>query len=412
MRVEVEDLPADRAPAPLTAFRARDARFIGLAASLFVTAMGANAFVQFVIPYLTVVRGWHTEVATLALIVGFAGMPAARLAYPVIASAIGDYGALLAGNGLYFIFLGLLVLGPAPFAAPAMGVTMCLASALVFMAGPVQVMDMAANGGAGRASGVFWASNFLAWLIVIPAYGALIQWRGLAIGPYAAAFVTCIGAIACAFFTPRTGIVRRRRMSWPDIRAQLSVSSVQLLVVLMFASSFSFGFMFGTFATYGTTVFGAAMMSFVAFGFYFARLPASIVAGWAADRVGTIPTLALTFGLATVAIATAAVHFEFLTLVVATVALGVIQGALPVVGMASITKGTRADSRPTAFAPIMGAAEFGVGLTLAVGLLLPNGNVNPGPFLGLIAVVYLMCLLLLLVWKPTTDATQAAAPSD
>src|SRR6185312_11775697 len=113
-------------------------------------------------------------------------------------------------------------------------------------------------------------------------------------------------------------------------RAQLSRPSVQLLVVLMFASSFSFGFMFGTFATYGTTVYGAAMMSFVAFGFYLARLPASIIAGWAADRFGVTPTLGVAFGLAAVAVAAAAAQFGFVTLVVATVALGVIQGALPV----------------------------------------------------------------------------------
>src|SRR6185503_4898487 len=118
---------------------------------------------------------------------------------------------------------------------------------------------------------------------------------------YAAASVTCVGAVACAIFTPRAGVARGSRATWSEVLAQLSRPSVQLLVVLMFASSFSFGFMFGTFATYGTTVFGAAVMSFVAFGFYVARLPASIIAGWATDRFGVTPTLGVAFGLAAVA---------------------------------------------------------------------------------------------------------------
>src|SRR5579859_7672974 len=85
-------MPAVSAPHPEAAatepeapFRTLDPRFIALASSLFLTAMGANAFVQFAAPYLIAVRGWSTMEATVALIVAFALMPATRVAYTFIA---------------------------------------------------------------------------------------------------------------------------------------------------------------------------------------------------------------------------------------------------------------------------------------------------------------------------------------
>lgn len=380
-------------------FRALDPRFIALASSLFITAMGANAFVQFAVPYLISIRGWSTAEATGTLIVAFVLMPSTRIAYTFIARYIGDYGSLLLGHLLYFVYLGLLTFGSGPVALGAMGATLGLASALVFMAGPLQIMHMAEQGGAGKASGAFFASNFLAWLIAIPSYGALIKWQGFAVGPYAAAVVTLLGACACAVFTPRDRPIRQP-VEWRQLKAQFARPSIQFLTLLMLMSSFSFGFMFGTFATFVTFVYGAVTMSFLAIAFYFARLPSSIVAGLASDRYGANSTLTVTFAIAALALGLAAARFDLSMLVVAIVILGVIQAAVPVVGMSTVTISAPVHLRPLAYAPVMGAAELGVGVSLAIGLLLQRATNSPAAALGLVAAAYAVCAVILISRRP------------
>jgi predicted MFS family arabinose efflux permease len=380
-------------------FRATDPRFIAISASLFVTAMGANAFSQFTIPYLVVVRGWPVWHATLALVVAFAAMPVLRLAYTEISHVIGDYATLLIGHVFYLLMIAFLLFGDGMVAVGGVGLSLGFGSALVFMAGPLQIMGLSSGGRAGWASGAFFATNFLAWMVAIPAYGLICELFGFAAGPYAAAGVTVLGALACATLAPRARTAQPE-LDWSQLRSLLTRPAIRSLAVLMLMSSFSFGFMFGTFATFVTTMYGAATMSFLAFAFYGVRLPASVVAGLTTDRLGPNVTLATTFAFAAAALTWSAWRFDLTTLVVAIGALGLIQAAVPVVGMSAVTVRIAPHARPLAFAPIMGAAEFGVGVTLALGLPLGSVRPDPVPFLWLIAAAYALCFGLLYLLRP------------
>jgi hypothetical protein len=392
-----------------TPFRLTEPRFIAIAASLFVTAMGANAFAQFTIPYLVGVRGWPVADATWALVIAFGAMPALRVAYAAVSQAVGDYWTLLLGNVSYLALIAILLLGSGPLGICGVGLSLGFGSALVFMAGPVQIMELASGGRAGWASGAFFATNFLAWLIAIPAYGAVFQVFGLAAGPYAAAAVTVAGTAACAAFGPRSS-GPRPPVEWVQVVTLLSRPAIRSLAALMFISSLSFGFMFGTFATFVTGLYGAATMSFVAFAFYAVRLPASVLAGVTTDRIGPNLTLIATFAISATVLGWSAWHFDLRALVFAIAALGLVQAAVPVVGMSTVTADVPAVARRLAFAPVMGAAEFGVGLTLAVGLPLGTVRPDPAPFLYVVAGVYLMSLVVLVLFRPLIFNSRSHMP--
>jgi hypothetical protein len=361
--------------------------------------MGANAFAQFTIPYLVIVRGWPLADATLALVIAFAAMPLLRLLYTGISHVMGDYATLLIGHVFYLLMIAILLFGDGMVAIGGVGLSLGFGSALVFMAGPLLIMRLATGGRAGWASGAFFATNFLAWLIAIPAYGLIFERFGLAAGPYAAAAVTVMGALTCATLAPRVRTAQPE-LDWSQLRRLLSRPAIRSLTMFMFISSFSFGFMFGTFATFVTTIYGAATMSFIAFAFYVVRLPASVVAGLTTDRVGPNVTLAATFGFAATALAWSAWRLDLTALVVAIGVLGIIQAAVPVVGMSAVTFDIAPLARPLAFAPVMGAAEFGVGVTLALGLALGNIRPDPVPFLWFLAGAYALCFGILYVLRP------------
>ena len=73
--------------------------------ALFCSAMGANSFIQYAIPYLEVVRDWSSLMATLVLIVAFVGAPFFRLGYAHFHKWFGDRGLLLVGNLLFLLYL-------------------------------------------------------------------------------------------------------------------------------------------------------------------------------------------------------------------------------------------------------------------------------------------------------------------
>ena len=81
---------------------------LAVSVSLFFSAMGANAFVQFVVNYLVEAAGWPAARATIILMVAFGCMPLGRLLYPQVERRLGDANCLLAGNALFLLFLVLL----------------------------------------------------------------------------------------------------------------------------------------------------------------------------------------------------------------------------------------------------------------------------------------------------------------
>jgi predicted MFS family arabinose efflux permease len=366
-----------------------------------VTATGANAFVQFTVPYLISVRGWLEGSATLVLVVAFGAMPLARLSYAPVSQLLGDYGALIAGHVLFLVYLGLLggtVEGS--WVPVAMGLCLSEASALVFTGGPLQILDSTSRRDLGTASGLFFASNFLAWLVAIALYGFLASSRGLPVAVWAAVVLTIAGSLLCVAVIPRNRVVREP-LSLRELRAQLRSPSVRTLIGLMLISAFSFGLMFGSFATFASAMYGPGTMSLIATGFYAARLPASLAAGVLADRFGLQRPLVAVFTLTAIALALAAVVGDLPTLFLALVVLGAQQGAVQVLGMTLVGSDITTSAQHLAYAPIFGAAEFGVALSILAGLFLRAAFHDISPTFAFFALVYaLSALAVLVTWKP------------
>jgi MFS family permease len=212
--------------------------------------------------------------------------------------------------------------------------------------------------------------------------------------------LTIAGSLLCVAFIPRERVVREP-LSLRELRAQLRLPSVRTLIGLMLISAFSFGLMFGSFATFASARYGPGTMSLVATGFYAARLPASLAAGVLADRFGLQRPLVAAFALTAMALALAAVIGGLPTLFLALVVLGAQQGAVQVLGMTLVGNVITTSARHLAYAPIFGAAEFGVALSILAGLLLRAAFLDIGPTFAVFALVYaLSALAVLVTWKP------------
>lgn len=382
-----------------------------MAGTLFVTATGGNAFIQFTGPFLVSVRGWSEVGATVVLVVAFGAMPLARLSYAPVSRLLGDRGALILGHVLFVLYL--VLLGGAvsgDWVPVVMGLCLSEASALVFTGGPLLVLDNTSDQDRGIASGVFFASNFLAWLVAVALYGFIASAWGLPSAAWTAAALTVAGSLLCVAFIPRDRVVREP-VSLGELRAQLRLPSVRSLIGLMLISAVSFGLMFGSFATFASDRYGPGTMSIVAAGFYAARLPASMAAGMLADRFGLQRPLVAVFALTAGALALAAFAGGLPTLALALIVLGAQQGAVQVLGMTLVGNAITTSARHLAHAPIFGAAEFGVALSIVAGVFLKAAFHDIGPTFAAFALVYALAAAAVVVtWSPGPAPAGPAQP--
>jgi predicted MFS family arabinose efflux permease len=341
---------------------------ITIVGSLFFSAMGANAFVQYVIPYLVEVRTWPDGMATMVLVLAFGSMPIFRFTYAIMQRHLGDYGSLVVGHLLFLLYLVLLARVDGLWVPVVAALALAIGATLVFTTGPLQILDATPAAFHGRASGIFFGSNFLAWFLGILLQGVVIRGYGFSASPYAAFLLTLV-ALAGLILVPRRAIVREP-VSPREAIAPLGIPLVRLVAFLMLISSLAFGLMFGVLGQYVTHVYGAAQLSLLVGGFYLARLPGSLLAGALADRWGLKPVLVSVFLLTGMSLFVASWNQALPVFMVMIVVLGFQQAAVPVVAMTLVGNTSHSASRHITFAPVFAASEVGVAVALVFSYLL------------------------------------------
>ena len=350
---------------------------VGLGLALFFTAMGANAFVQFVVAYLVTIKGWSSDQATLILILAFTLMPLARLGYNALEQRLGEYGVLVLGSGLFMVWLGLLQWGAAPWVIGPAAVALSFAGTLVFTAGPLRILAATPASQHGVASGLYFASNFLAWFVSVTVQGQVVRRLGFEPTLWVAWGASGVGLLLLlALPRYRQASALAHQADW---LAPLRSGRYRLVMGFMALSAVAFGLMFGSLAQSITLTFGVDLTAIALSGFYLARLPGSLFAGWLVQRYGEHRLLAVTFGFAGLTLLAVSVNSQHFPLTLgAILALGFQQATVPVAAMALVGSAEVGNARQTGFGLLFAASELGVAFALTLGQVAGNWLGNAG----------------------------------
>jgi MFS family permease len=350
--------------------------------------MGANAFIQYVVAYLVVARRWSDGSATTILILGFAMTPLVRFSYPNVYRRVGHKGSLLVGHVSFLLYLLLVMAGRGPWVVLAAAFSLAVGAGLVFTAGPLQILDRTPTDFHGKVSGLFFTSNFAAWLLAVVLQGGVIARYGYAATPLVALALTLVGLLCVALVPSRPWVDHRRQSQrvssgWKDPR-------IRLVTYLMTISTLAFGLMFGSLAGLLTQTVDPAHVSIFIALFYVARLPGSLAAGAVTDRWGLRLLLVAAFALAGLSLATAAVADALSWMVWAIMTLGFQQAAVMVSAMALAGKTTDAATRSSAYSPLFAGGELGVAAALLMSQITETLTSSPRSVLLVFAAIYLI----------------------
>ena len=383
--------------------------FVAISSALFVSATGAMAFVQFLVPYLTSVKGLSTEEASVLLAVAFAVAGLGRFAYPAVQRRIGDRGVLLLGHVFLTAYPALLVVAHGAPSVAAAVVLFGAGGAMVFSAGPLQILDATPRRWHGRASGWFFATNFLAWALGVLLLGTVAQGIGLHAVPAVASALAAAG-LATIAVVPAHRDVRRESGGWAPIRWAL-MPGPRTILVLMAASSIAFGLMFVTVTAIATARLGPGVATLVIALFYVARLPGSVLAGIVVDRVGPSRLLFGAFWAAAVTLVAVPLTDGAPILMLAVIVLGLQQAAVPVAAMASAERWAPTGASHLTYTPFFAALELGVAVTVLTGQIVTTVAGNDGTVLVLFGIVYgLAGVLALVALAPPREHTTMTGP--
>lgn len=378
---------------------------LSISFSMFFAAMGANAFNQYVIPYLTGVRHWEVGKATLTMAATFAFIPLIRFNYPRVHRWLGDRGSLVVGNILFLLYMILMVYGEGPLAPIAISATLAIAVGLVFMAAPLQIYDATPVDRMGKASGFFLTSTFAAWFAGILLYSMVIRHIGFEAIPYAAMFVSALGLVSLSL-VPRRKTIRPLQ----PVRIILSrLKNPRLRIVLFFMalSAFSIGLMFGPFAQFMANTYGPATTSILVLGFYLARLPGSLGTGLVADRWGLMPILVGASVMTGLILIIAGVSQTILAFLAAIIVLGLHQSAVPVAAMTLVGNVAELGARHQTLAYIFAASELSIGISLLISFVLSGSFSDLGLVFPIFGVFYLASAAIAYRWLQSDRLTLA-----
>jgi predicted MFS family arabinose efflux permease len=347
--------------------------------------MGANAFNQYVLPYLMELRGWSDAGATMVLVIGFGSMPILRYYYAHVHRFLSDRGALVIGHLLFTLYMVIIMVGDGLWAVLAAGLSLAAAAALVFTAGPLQIIDATPGRLQGWTSGLFYSSNFLAWLLGNLLYSGVIQAYGFEFVPITALFLTLIGLLGLTLVPRRTA--ERRIIPWQSQLELLQSKSLRMMVVLMALSAFSLGLMFGPFAQLIALQHGPALLSTLVLGFYLARLPGSLLAGLIVTHLGERRLLVFTFSAAALGLWLASWQKSIFAIAAVMILLGFQQAATPVAATALVGSSDQRDHRHHAHGLAFSASNLGIAIALLLSSMVGLA-VDLGAVLAIFGVIF------------------------
>ncbi len=359
-----------------------------LSAGFFFVFMGASAFQQFLIPYLTdkgVATAFQASTVLAVVYISFLFWRAV-VAYTLY--YLGEYWSTVLGAATYSLFaVGAFVLDRFEFLLIAAGIWGWGAAAM-WISSTTQLLDATADTHYGRASGLLYTATTGGQAIGVLLLGALMSVAGVSFGPPVAAAVTAVG-VATFLFLPYQHSKRVKPRLAPIFRV-LTLPRTGLAALFLFLSSLAFGLILGSFSQIIGGPQGHGTLALITAGYWIVRTFGSYAAGFVADWLGREQVLVLSFGLAGLGLLLPAFSSGLLTMSIAALAMGLLNSAVPVATNAMIGDLTDFSNRHLAIASLFVWRDLGVGIAILAGAAIITFFGSEQMIFGLFSAAFLV----------------------
>jgi MFS family permease len=332
-----------------------------LSAAFFFIFMGAGAQQQFLVPYLN--NYLHFSNGTVVIAIVYLTFLVFRVLSAYIVPRISDYAAIVIGAGTYVLFVAIVLLFRERWVVVLAALLWGAGAALFWVSSTVRVLDVTDQVGRyGKPSGMLYAATHAGFLVGVLVLGLVLDRRDYP-GLFQTATIMTLGGWIIILFTSRDGVAREAPR-FGEFVAIWRTRKAQVLAFYNALSSVGFGIMLGVFAEYTFAEFGPVVLKVAVF-YSVSRVLASSYGGVLTDRFGTHLVLLLGFLISAFGLVVPVLSDTVLSLGIASFALGILAGAVPVAAMAIVGDSALAARRYLAMAALFVWRDFGV----AVGLL-------------------------------------------
>lgn len=336
-----------------------------LSTGFFFVFMGASAFQQFLIPYLTDKGATTAFQAATVLAVVYISFLFWRAVVAYTLYYLGEYWSTVLGATTYSLFaVGAFALERFELLLVAAALWGWGAAAM-WISSTTQLLDATADTHYGRASGLLYTATTGGQAIGVLALGALMSVAGVGLGPPVAAGITAIG-VATFLFLPNRPKQRVKPRIAPIFRV-LTAPRTGLAALFLFLSSLAFGLILGSFSQIIGGSQGHGALALITAGYWLVRIFGSYAAGFMADWLGREHVLILSFGVAGLGLLLPTFVAGALAMSIAALAMGLLNSAVPVATNAMIGDLTAFGNRHLAIASLFVWRDLGVGIAILAG---------------------------------------------
>ncbi len=336
-----------------------------LSLGFFFVFMGASAFQQFLIPYLTDKGVTNAFQASTVLAVVYISFLVWRAVVAYTLYYLGEYWSTVLGAATYSLFaVGAFVLDRFELLLIAAALWGWGAAAM-WISSTTQLLDVTANTHYGRASGLLYTATTAGQAIGVLFLGALMTVTNVEFGPPVAAVITAFG-VAIFLLLPYQHTKRVKPRLAPIFRV-LTVPRTGLAALFLFLSSLAFGLILGSFSQIIGSGQGHGALALITAGYWITRIFGSYIGGFIADWLGREHVLILSFGLAGVGLLLPALFGGMVAMSIAALAMGLLNSTVPVATNAMIGDLTTFSNRHLAIASLFVWRDLGVGIAILAG---------------------------------------------
>lgn len=369
-----------------------------LSSTFLLIFMGAGAQQAFLLPYLQEFTDWNELQRALVIATVYFSMTIFRLGNVYLLREWPQWKCSIYGGAMYVMFpvamLGLYFFPSYPLAITAAALW-GWGGAAMWMGTTLQVLALADRAQKhGTGMGVLYGATHAGWALGVVVLGAVFSYAQSEAMPWLL-YAVATGLTALGYGI-KLALPRRPEPlpEMPTVGALLEIMSrkkAQIAAFLLFAASLAFGFVLGRFTDYVTVAHGADWVWITAFFYPFARMVLSLASGLLSERLshGTVLAIGFFGGAAGMVVPLLIEHP--VGLAVTALALGLLNGAVPVVSTALIGTSAEQKRRPLTYGAMFTWRDLGVVVATVVGGILGLRAESVAVTFGIFGAVFVAC---------------------
>jgi len=348
---------------------------------------GAGACQQFVVPQLTLERGFSPQQAALVLGTLYLVMPVSRLFSSYTLRGLGVWLGLMVGGLGYAQFPLVMGLGPSFGWLAASAGFWGFTAAVFWVASGAEVLRISSEANRGWASGVFMASAFFGQAVGVLLLGELLAKAGATVMFGTAGAVTLLGLLVLATLPFDLGTYARPSVI--EALKMLRRPNFALAAFFLAVNSLGIGAVYSLLAGASGEKYGLGAVSGAALAYYVARVIFAPFAGRLSDKIGRTRVMALAFLLGAAGLAFGAMTLSLKSFVVTAFSLGLAAAVVPICALALAGDEAKGEKRHLALSSLFAVSDLAVAFSIIGGQYLRKLTASSSyalPF-GALAVV-------------------------